>query len=170
MDGLNVNDLMGADAPKGIHIPTTADLYEALENILWFWPSVFVQLVKDNQGETLLDLSRTVRLTGQYEGLVILKSTESLGRILANSLLEDRPSSPEDAFGEFSNMFCGHIMNKIRTSDKVAFRHFLPLPASESLRPSRPPEARMTVAIESVTLDVQLWIGRDASLTEGIRN
>ena len=49
-------------------------------------------------------------------------------------------------------------MNKIRASDKVAFRHFLPLPAADSDLPARPPEARMTVAIETIPLDVLLWI------------
>ncbi len=169
MDSLTGNDLIDAESPKDIRIPTTADLYEALENILWFWPGVFVQLVKENQKVPIPDLSRAVRLTGQYEGLVILRSLESLGQILAKALLEDRPSSPEDAFCEFSNMFCGHIMNKIRTSDKVAFRHFLPLPASEALQPSRPPEARMMVALESVVLDVQLWIDPSAAWHEKSR-
>lgn len=157
---------MGSFSSKDIHIPSTADLYEALENILWFWPGVFVQLVKENQAPPVLDLSRAVRLTGQHEGLVILKSSEALGGVLAKALLEDRPTSPEDAFSEFSNMFCGHIMNKIRASEKVAFRHFLPLPASDFNPPSRAPEARMTVAIESVMLDVQLWINSDSLLPE----
>jgi hypothetical protein len=166
MDSLSGRDLMASELPKDIHIPTTADLYEALENILWFWPGIFVQMVKDGQGQLDFDLSRSVRLTGKYEGLVMLKTSEALGRILAQALLENHPSSPEDAFNEFSNMFCGHIMNKIRASDKVAFRHFLPLTAPESSRPTRPPEARMTVAVESIVLDVQLWINRIPAILE----
>ncbi len=158
MDSLYGQDLMGAEPPKDIHVPTTADLYDALENILWFWPRVFVQLVKESPRESAFDLIRCVSLTGQYEGLVMLRTTTALGRVLAEALLEDTPTSPEDAFNEFSNMFCGHIMNKIRASDKVAFRHFLPVPAREVQVPARFPEARMTVAVESIVLDVKLWI------------
>ena len=97
----------------------------------------------------------------------MLKTSESLGGILARALLEDKPTSPEDAFSEFSNMFCGHIMNKIRVSDKVAFRHFLPLAVPEASRPGRPADARMTVAIESVVLDVELWINPTHTALDG---
>ncbi len=158
MDRLSGKDLAEASDPANIHIPTNKDLFEALENILWFWPGIFVQWVKEGQAIPEFDLLRTVRLTGQYEGLVILRTSEELGASLASTLLEDRPSTGADAFSEFANMFCGHIMNKIRGSEEVAFRHFLPQPAPDSGWPARPPEARMTVAVAKIPLEVQLWI------------
>jgi len=144
--------------PEDIRVPTPADLFEALENILWFWPGLFVQWVQEGQEIQDLAHSRSMKLTGQYEGLVILRTSETLGRVLADALLGDKATSPTDAFNEFSNMFCGHIMNKIRVSNKTVFRHFLPRPTLEIAPPDRLPDARMTVAIESIVLDVQLWI------------
>ncbi len=158
MDRLSAQDLLRPGVPEGIRVPTPADLFDALENILWFWPGIFVQWVKEGREKQDLGLSRSMKLTGQYDGLVILRTSETLGQVLANSLLADKATSPEDAFNEFSNMFCGHIMNKIRVSDETVFRHFLPRPTLEIGPPNRPPDARMTVAIESIVLDVQLWI------------
>jgi hypothetical protein len=89
-----------------------------------------------------------------------------LGKTLATSLVADGSSSPDDAFNEFSNMFCGHIMNKLRASNQATFRHFLPMETSGSTIPDRPPEARMTVAIQSIVLDVRLWIHRVPLPTE----
>jgi len=158
MESLSGSDFSRAELPPGIHIPDTADLYDALENILWFWPSVFVQLVKEDQWDRVFDLTRAVRLTGQCEGVIFLRTSRKLGELLASSLLEDLPVSPEDAFGEFANMFCGHIMNKIRRSDAVDFRHFLPTDLPYSGKPDRPADARMAVAVGGLLLDVELWI------------
>jgi hypothetical protein len=49
-------------------------------------------------------------------------------------------------------------MNKIRASENVAFRHFLPFHLSQWEWPARPPDAKMTVALQSIPVDVQLWI------------
>lgn len=167
MDHLTGKDLAGAETPKDIRIPDTSDLFDALEHILWFWPSVYVQLVKESQPAHYFDLCRSVKLTGQYQGLVILKTSQRLGDVLARALLEDRLTNSEDAFNEFANMFCGHIMNKIRTGG-VSFRHFLPIPISNMEKPPRPAEARMTVAIESIILEVELWIDRHSMEPEPV--
>jgi len=160
MGNRSTTDAQGVEPFRDIHVPTTANLFEALENILWFWPGIFVQLVQEDQKRVDFDLIRSVRLSGQYEGWVVLKTSKSLGAILAKSLVGDAPMPPEDAFNEFSNMFCGHIMNHLRASNQATFRHFLPVEELESKLPSRPPDAFITVAIQHVVLNVQLWVDR----------
>lgn len=160
MGNRSTTDAQGVEPFRDIHVPTTANLFEALENILWFWPGIFVQLVQEDPDRVASDLTRSVRLSGQYEGWVVLKTSKSLGAILAKSLVGDAPMPPEDAFNEFSNMFCGHIMNNLRASNQAVFRHFLPVEEQESKLPSRPPDACITVAIQHIVLNVQLWIDR----------
>jgi hypothetical protein len=150
-----------------IRVPEKTDLYDALEKILWFWPTIYIHSYQlDPQAKNEFNLIRAVKLTGQYQGLVIIQSFQDLGDLLARSLLDDRPSSGQDAFNEFTNMFCGHIMNKIRASENVAFRHFLPFPISQPEWPTRQPDAKMTVAIQSIPVDVQLWIDPVSSAVE----
>jgi hypothetical protein len=160
MGNRSTTDTQGVEPSCGVHVPTTANLFEALENILWFWPGVFVQLVKEDPKPVDFDLTRSVRLSGQYEGWVVLKTSKPLGTILAKSLVGDAPTPSEDAFNEFSNMFCGHIMNNLRASNQAVFRHFLPMEELESKMPSRSPDACITVAIQHVVLHVQLWVDR----------
>src|SRR5208283_4128180 len=108
-------------AKNDIRVPDKTDLYDALENILWFWPTIYIHSYQTNPDKKIeFDLVRAVKLTGQYQGLVIIQSFQDLGELLAHALLDERPSSGPDAFNEFVNMFCGHIMNKIRASDQVA--------------------------------------------------
>jgi hypothetical protein len=160
MGNRSTTDTQGVEPSCGVRVPTTANLFEALENILWFWPGVFVQLVKEDPKPVDFDLTRSVRLSGQYEGWVVLKTSKPLGTILAKSLVGDAPTPSEDAFNEFSNMFCGHIMNNLRASNQAVFRHFLPMEELESKMPSRSPDACITVAIQHVVLHVQLWVDR----------
>jgi hypothetical protein len=142
-----------------IRIPEKSDLYAALENILWFWPNLFIHACPLESGfKKKFNLTRAVRLTGQYQGLILIESYQELGFLLSRSLSNPSMAAGEDAFNEFVNMFCGHIMNKIRNSDRVAFRHFLPFELTPQDLPSRPPEAMMTVAIQEFPLNVQLWI------------
>ncbi len=152
-----------------IRVPEKADLYDALEKILWFWPNIYIHSYQLDPGQkNEFDLIRAVKLSGKYQGLIIIQSSQDLGDLLARSLRDDRPSGGLDAFNEFTNMFCGHIMNKIRTSETVAFRHFLPFPISRVEWPSRDPEAKMTIAIQSIPVDVQLWIDPISSKIESL--
>lgn len=147
-----------------IRIPEATSLYDALEKILWFWPNVYIQAYREGSNpQESFDLERAVRLTGQHQGLVVLRSRVELGKILSRALGEDETLNTEDAFDEFVNMFCGHIMNKIRSSEKVIFRHFLPFQLLMGDRINRPPEAEMTVAIQEIPLNVRLWIESDTS-------
>jgi len=146
-------------AENDIRIPEKADLWDALEKILWFWPNVYIRSFElDPSRKMEFNLTRAVKLSGQHQGLVLIQSSEALGMLLASSLQQTGTHASRDAFNEFVNMFCGHIMNKIRNSDRVAFRHFLPFELSPQAWPARSPEAMMTVAIQDIPLNVLLWI------------
>jgi len=78
MGNRSTTDAQGVEPFRDIHVPTTANLFEALENILWFWPGIFVQLVQEDPDRVAFDLTRSVRLSGQYEGWVVLKAAAYL--------------------------------------------------------------------------------------------
>lgn len=140
--------------------PSRMDLFNALENILWFWPEVFLQSVASQNPPRGLTLARTVRLTGTHEGLAIFRGTPELGSLLAKKLLQFEGSGPyaEDAFGEFVNMFCGHLMAKIRDKEKTSFRHFLPLDLPEQEWPREIPDANLVVGVANHLLEIRLWL------------
>jgi hypothetical protein len=140
--------------------PSRADLFNALENILWFWPEVFLQSITSQTPPQGLTLTRTVRLTGTHEGLAIFRGTPELGTLLAKKLLQFEGTGPyaEDAFGEFVNMFCGHLMAKIRDHKKTSFRHFLPLDLPERDWPQETPDANLVVGVANHLLEIRLWL------------
>jgi hypothetical protein len=140
--------------------PSRTDLFNALENILWFWPEIFLQSVPSQEPPKGLTLSRTVRLTGTHEGLVVFRGTPELGTLLAKKLLqfEGTGSYSEDAFSEFVNMFCGHLMAKIRDQEKGSFRHFLPLELPEQDWPQETPDANLVVGVANHLLEIRLWL------------
>ncbi len=140
--------------------PSRIDLFNALENILWFWPDLFIQSAEF--GENLsehLSLARSVRLTGTHEGFVVLRTTPGLGAMMAEKLLGpgETDSRSADAFAEFVNMFCGYLMARIREKGKASFRHFLPVNTAKKDWPTMEPNATLVVGVQDHLLEISLW-------------
>jgi hypothetical protein len=105
-----------------------------------------------------MTMVRSVTLTGKYEGLVVLRTTPDLAALFQTALVGKNAQGDDDAFNEFVNMFCGHMMSKIRATEQVPFRHFLPQRPDIDSWPGRAPEAVMTVSIQHIPLKVELWV------------
>ncbi len=140
------------------------DLFNALESVLWFWPEIFIHSAENNPTlREQMTLARTVRLTGNREGLVAFRSTPKLGVLMAQKLLrlermEEAESLAADAFSEFVNVFCGYLMDKIRERNRTSFRHYLPLDLPQGQWPGSPPHAELTVGVQDYLLEIRLWI------------
>lgn len=149
--------------------PSPLDLFNALENILWFWPELFIQSAKLSEDEKIkMTLVRSVRLTGTHEGFVVFRTTPGLGALMAKNLLhvEDPVPYADDAFSEFVNMFCGHLMARIRDINKASFRHFLPLDMPEDNWPPTPPDSTLCVSVKDNLLEIGLWLIPEDSAME----
>jgi hypothetical protein len=148
-------------AKNDTRFPSRVDLFNALENILWFWPELFIQSAEVGESDRLqMTLTRCVRLTGTHEGTVVIQATSELGKLMAKNLLQMDDPGPyaADAFSEFVNMFCGHLMNKIRDTEKASFRHFLPLDLPKRHWPKTPPDSSLTVGVGTHLLQIDLWL------------
>jgi len=144
-------------------IPSRLDLFNALENILWFWPELFIQSAEITETQrSQMILTRSVRLTGTHEGTVTFQATPELGALMAQNLLqiENADAHAADAFTEFVNMFCGHMMNRIRDTTKASFRHFLPLEVPKSEWPASSPDSTLMVGVGAHLLQIDLWLSR----------
>ncbi len=148
-------------AKNDTRFPSRLDLFSALENILWFWPELFIHSAGTSEDQkTKMTLVRSVRLTGTREGFVVFRASPGLGALMAQNLLkvENPTHYAEDAFSEFVNIFCGYLMAKLRDAEKASFRHFLPLIMPEDNWPPTPPDSTLCVGVKDNLLEIGLWI------------
>lgn len=155
------SSLNSSRAKNASHLPSKLDLFNALEKILWFWPDLFIHSAAVSEEQKVgMTLVRSVRLTGIREGFVVFRANPGLGALMAKNLLkaDDPELYDEDAFSEFVNIFCGHLMGQLRDKVKASFRHFLPLTMPEDNWPPVPPDLTLLVGVKEHLLEIGLWI------------
>jgi hypothetical protein len=117
------------------------------------------------EGPARMDLERSVRLSGRALAYVNLRTNRELSGLLAQFAKGevDPASDGEDAFHEFVNIYCGHLMTYLWGRGGAQFESFLPVPTTPTDWPKHPPTASCVFLVEDVPVEVRLWIKGEIS-------
>ncbi len=137
---------------------------EAMKNVLHSWaylPSGSIGAPVE--GPAPLQLERSVRLSGRALGYLNVRTNPELSKILAE-YAQGEPvavENQEDAFHEFVNIFCGHLMTYLWGKEGKGFDSFLPIPTTPADWPITSPAASCAFIVEDIPVEVRLWIKGD---------
>ena len=141
-------------------------LMEAMRYVLETWsylPSGHIG--QPVEGPAKLGMERSVRITGRANAFLTLRTLPELGSILYQYARgeEGGQEGAEDAFNEFVNIYCGHLMTYLWGKDRAQFNPYLPVPSTPKDWPSGPPSAACVFITEDIPLEVRLWIERETA-------
>jgi hypothetical protein len=137
-------------------------LLEAMRHVLETWaylPSGHIG--EPVEGPAKLSLERSVRMTGQEQAFLNVRTLPELGSMLYQYARgeEGGVEGDEDAFNEFVNIYCGHLMTYLWGKERAHFKPYLPLPSTPSDWPAADPSAACVFITEDIPVEVRLWIG-----------
>ncbi len=152
------------ESPAGIKI-RNEDLLMVFRGVLEKWTSMDRQslclLVERPFPE--LGLERMVGFSGMVEGCLVVRAQAEFGRTFWKRVLgnEKRINTPtaEEAFGEFVNLYFGHLLSGLRYSLDGPLEAFLPQPSHSRLWPRREPDAALTLLVETLPVEIRFWMG-----------
>ena len=115
------------------------------------------------EGPAKLPLERSVRLAGKTEAYLNIRTIPELGSLLSQySQGEEKGAEGgEDAFYEFVNIFCGHLVSYLWGKENSVFESYLPVPTTPADWPSTTPSAECAFITEDLPVEVRLWIKED---------
>ena len=115
------------------------------------------------EGPAPLPLERMVRISGPLDALLVVRAPESFGLYLwenaSGGTEAARPGVQADAFNEFVNLFCGHLLTSLRRNAKEPFKPFLPQASQPEQWPQPKPRFSVALLVEDIPVEVRLWIG-----------
>jgi hypothetical protein len=136
-------------------------IMEAMRYVFHSWAYLPSDPVS-SPGEAIapLALERSVRLSGPAPVFLNVRTVPELSDLLAQCAEGETKSSAdrEDAFQEFVNIFCGHLMTYLWGKDGAVFDPYLPVPTSPSDWPKSKPSARCAFIVENMPIEVRLWL------------
>ncbi len=115
------------------------------------------------EGPTFLNLEKSVHFTGRARGILNVRTTPELGALLAE-YTQGEPGTPEaadDAFREFVNIYCGHLMTFLWGQENAAFDPYLPVDSTPAQWPSASPSAACCFLVGDAPVEVRLWVERE---------
>ena len=136
-------------------------LQEAMKHVLHTWaylPSG--PIGAPVEGPAGLSLERSVRISGRALGFLNLRTSPELSFLLSQCAQgEEEPAGDsEDAFHEFVNIYCGHLMTYLWGKSGTHFDSFLPVPTTPTDWPKGAPTASCAFLVENIPVEVRLWI------------
>jgi hypothetical protein len=139
-------------------------IMEAMKNVLHSWaylPSGSIGAPVE--GPAPLAVERSVRLSGRALAYLNLRTTPELSKMLSQYAKgeENQGADDEDAFHEFVNIYCGHLMTYLWGKEGAQFDSYLPIPTTPSDWPSSMPAAACAFLVENIPVEVRLWIKGD---------
>lgn len=138
---------------------------EAMKHVLQTWaflPST--EIGHPVEGPAPLALERSVRLSGPALCFLSLRTEPELSSLLSEYAQGEAPNPEdhEDAFHEFVNIYCGHLMTFLWGKAGQAFDPFIPIPTTPSDWPETEPTASCAFIVENLPVEVRLWIKEKA--------
>jgi hypothetical protein len=138
---------------------------EAMKHVLQSWaflPSTEIGLPVE--GPAPLALERSIRLSGPALCFLNLRTAPELSVLLSESAQGETPDSEEneDAFHEFVNIYCGHLMTFLWGKSGQAFDPFIPIPTVPRDWPEVEPSASCAFIVENIPVEVRIWIKEKA--------
>ncbi len=114
------------------------------------------------EGPAPLPLERAVRFSGPLNGSLVVRAPEAFGLYLWENASGGTEAAQAgvrtDAFNEFVNLFCGHLLTSLRRSVQGAFNPYLPQISSPEQWPPHQPQFSMALLVEDMPVEVRLWI------------
>jgi hypothetical protein len=134
---------------------------EAMKHVLHSWaylPSGSIGAPVE--GPAHLPLERSVRLSGRSVAFLNIRTNRELSGLLSQYARgEEVPAgAEEDAFQEFVNIYCGHLMTYLWGKEGSKFESFLPVPTTPADWPTITPSASCAFLVENIPVEVRLWI------------
>jgi hypothetical protein len=133
---------------------------EAMRHVLHTWaylPSFPIGMPVE--GPANLPLERSVRLSGRALAYVNIRTSPELSLLLSQYAQgETDTKACEDAFYEFVNIFCGHLMTYLWGTEGVSFEPYLPIPTTPADWPQAEPTSSCAFIVENIPIEVRLWI------------
>jgi hypothetical protein len=134
---------------------------ESMRTVLKSWvylPSGHIGRPVD--GPARLSLERSVSLEGDARAFVTIRTVPQLGSLLCQYATGDPcgPEEGEDAFYEFVNIFCGHLVTYLWGSEGKVFQTYLPVPTTPADWPNAAPSVACAFITEDLPIEVRLWI------------
>lgn len=134
---------------------------EAMKHVLHSWAYLTAGPIgAPVEGPARLPLERSVALSGRALATLNLRTNPDLSGLLSQSATgeEDEIGDPEDAFQEFVNIYCGHLMTYLWGKSGSHFDSFLPIPTTPKDWPAAAPSASCAFLVENIPVEVRLWI------------
>ncbi len=115
------------------------------------------------EGPAPLKLERSVSLSGRALAYLNIRTSPELAKLLSESARgeERHEENDEDAFYEFVNIYCGHLMTYLWGKEGAKFDSFLPVPTTPVDWPKPTPSASCAFLVENIPVEVRLWIKGD---------
>jgi hypothetical protein len=134
---------------------------EAMKHVLQSWaflPSSHIGIPAE--GPAPLPMERSVRLSGPALCFLNIRTVPELSPLLSSYAQgeEQNPEAGEDAFHEFVNIYCGHLMTYLWGRDGKAFDSYIPVPTTPTEWPKTQPSAACAFIVENTPVEVRLWI------------
>lgn len=147
------------------HQPFPKAEIKALEEVMalvmqdWaFLPTAPIGLPADGPVEMAMEWS--VRLSGPALCFLNLRTVPEMALLIAQNVqgVDQVPDGGEDAFREFVNIFCGHLLTYLWGQSGKSFDPFLPIPTTPSDWPGAEPSAACVFIVENNPIEIRLWI------------
>ena len=137
---------------------------EAMRHVLHSWAYLPCGSIgAPVEGPAPLVIERSVRLSGRALAFLNIRTTPELSKMLAQCAQgeENHGDNGEDAFHEFVNIYCGHLMTYLWGKAGAKFDSFLPVPTTPMDWPNVQPSASCAFLVENIPVEVRLWIKGD---------
>ena len=134
---------------------------EAMKQVLQTWAYLTSGPIgAPVEGPARLPLERSVRLSGRALAFLNIRTNQELSTLLSQSATgeEENQGDSEDAFQEFVNIYCGHLMTYLWGKSGSHFDSFLPVPTHPGDWPKGTPSASCAFLVENIPVEVRLWI------------
>lgn len=115
------------------------------------------------EGPAFLEMEKSVYFSGRAKGILNIRTTPELASILAE-YASGEPGGAEDAkdaFREFVNIFCGHLMTFLWGQESAGFDPYLPQDSTQKDWPAAPPSAACCFLVGNSPVEVRLWVERE---------
>lgn len=109
------------------------------------------------EGPARLALEAGVPISGEQEGMLVLRASKGLGDLLASWAGE---GAGEEAFLPFCSLVCDHLLSSLWKPGMAVFHEGEARPLGTVDWPAGEPDSACAILIQNEPLEVRLWLKR----------
>ena len=148
-------------AHQGLPKTEVMAVVEAMRHVLQGWAFLPLDYIGEPvAGPARMPLEWSVRLSGAALCFLNIRTFPEVSALLSHHAQGEGtgPEDQEDAFREFVNIFCGHMVTYLWGKEGAAFDPYIPVPTTPEDWPNANPSASCAFLVENVPVEVRLWI------------